>query len=413
MTALALGAVLIAAALVAPAERTRTWPQWGGPTRNFVAPGEGLAREWPSTGPRRLWARPLGDGFSAIVSDGVTLFTVYRDADKDVAIALDAATGATRWQAAYEAPFVETCSQRFGAIPRAAPLLVDGRVVTVSAGGLMTSLDAKTGAARWARDLLEGAPDAARACGYSSSPLAYKGRIYTTAGGKGRGVLAIDAATGAIAWQSQDFENGYSSPILIDLDGRPELVVFTAGEVAGLDPETGALEWRVAHPANYGVNVATPVWGDDRLLFVSSAYNGGSRVLRLARQAGTVKVEEVWANKRVRIHFGNAVRLGSRVYASNGDFGAAPFAAVDIATGDTAWRDRSVARSTVIAAGPYLILLDEDGRLALATPGEQGLIVHAQAQITEGQAWTAPTLVATTLYVRDRRQIMALDLGKR
>jgi hypothetical protein len=168
----------------------------------------------------------------------------------------------------------------------------------------------------------------------------------------------------------------------------------------------------VPHPADYGVNVAMPVWGDDRLLFVSSAYNGGSRVLRLGRAQGKVTVEEVWANKRVRIHFGNAVRLGSRVYASNGDFGAAPFAAVDVATGEMPWRDRSVARSTVIGAGPYLILLDEDGRLALATPGQEGLTVHAKAQITDGQAWTAPTLVGTTLYVRDRRQIMALDLGK-
>jgi outer membrane protein assembly factor BamB len=422
MTPAALAVALFAAALAAtasgprawpPASGPRAWPQWGGPARNFVTAGETLAREWPAAGPRRIWQRPLGDGFSAIVSDGRTLFTAYREGDKDVTIALDAATGATRWQAAYDAPFVETCSQRLGPVPRAAPLLTDGEVITVSAGGLMKSFDAATGALRWTRDLLDGSPDATRACGYSSSPVAHKGRIYTTVGGKGRGVVALEAATGAIAWQSQDFENGYSSPLVIDLDGRPELVVFTAAEVAGLDPDTGALEWRVPHPADYGVNVAMPVWGEDRLLFVSSAYNGGSRVLRLTREQGTVRVDEVWANKRVRIHFGNAVRVGSRIYASNGDFGAAPFAAVDVTTGETAWRDRSVARSTVIAAAPYLILLDEDGRLALATPGDDGLTVHAKAQITASQSWTAPTLVGTTLYVRDRTQIMALDLGKR
>jgi len=95
-------------------------------------------------------------------------------------------------------------------------------------------------------------------------------------------------------------------------DGQPELVVFTYGEVSGLNPRTGNLEWSVPHASEQGVNVATPVWGPGNLLFVSSAYNGGSRVLRLSRSDGQVSVAEVWANRRVRIHFGNAVRDGNR-----------------------------------------------------------------------------------------------------
>jgi hypothetical protein len=114
----------------------------------------------------------------------------------------------------------------------------------------------------------------------------------------------------------------------------------------------------------------------------------------------------------VRIHFGNAVRLGNRIYASSGDFGAAPFAAVDVNTGDTVWRDRSVSRSTLIGADGKLIVLDEDGNLAIATPGETGLTIHAKAQVLEHTAWTAPTLCATTLYLRDRLTIVALDLGR-
>jgi hypothetical protein len=103
------------------------------------------------------------------------------------------------------------------------------------------------------------------------------------------------------------------------------------------------------------VNAATPVWGSDHLLFVSSAHNGGSRVLKLTRAGGRVSADEVWANKRVRIHFGNAVRFGDHIYASNGDFGSAPFAAIDIFTGEMTWRDRSVTRSTLIGAGNRLI----------------------------------------------------------
>lgn len=410
----ALAALLLAAAIgvMDAAAPNGSWPQWGGPNRNFVTAAVDLATTWPAQGPRRIWQRPLGDGFSSIVTDGATLYTLYRDGDEDVAVALDAKTGATRWTAKYLAPFKETCSERLGPAPRAAPLLDGERVITVSSGGLMNAFRRTDGARLWTLDLLAGTPEALRACGYSTSPLVYKNTIITTAGGKGRGVLAIDAATGKIAWASQDFQNGYSSPILIDLDGRPEVIVFTYGEIAGLNPDTGALEWSRPHPSDQGVNVATPIWGDDHLLFVSSAYDGGSRMLKLARTANGVTAEEVWATARVRVHFGNAVRLGSRVYASNGDMGAAPFAAIDVATGAMVWRDRSVSRATLIGAGNRLVILDEDGNLALATPGDNGLEVHAKVPLLTERAWTVPTLSGTTLYVRDRKQIMALDLGK-
>lgn len=98
-------------------------------------------------------------------------------------------------------------------------------------------------------------------------------------------------------------------------------------------------------------------------------------------------------------------------FAPSCDFGAAPLAAIDVATGEIAWRDRSLARSTLIGIGDRLILLDEDGTLALATPGDTGLTVHAKATVLESQTWTAPTLSGTALYVRNRRDILALELG--
>jgi outer membrane protein assembly factor BamB len=419
VTLLAVWATALVIGLLPASDRT-AWPQWGGPARNFVSPdvdARELATTWPADGPRRLRQRPLGAGYSSIVTDGRTLYTLFRDGGADVAIALDASTGATVWESRYEAPFEETCSERLGPVPRAAPLIAGDRLITTSAGGLMNSFDRLTGRRQWTVNLVAAGTDAVRACGYSASPLGFEDLIVTTAGGPGRGVIAVKAASGEIAWKSQDFQNGYSSPLLIDLDGQPEVVVLTYGEVSGLNPRSGALDWTVPHAAEQGVNVATPVWGSDHLLFVSSAYNGGSRVLRLSRQNGKVNVEEVWANRRVRIHFGNAVRDGKRVYASNGDFGAAPFAAIDISTGDTIWRDRSVARSTLIGVGGrqgmLLVLLDEDGNLVLATPGDTGLVVHAKAGVLTARAWTAPTLSGTTLYLRDLTQIVALDLSSR
>jgi len=98
--------VLLALAAATPASTStpRGWPQWGGPDRNFVAPPADLATAWPENGPKKIWRRPLGDGFSSIVSDGATLYTLYRDGADDVAIAIDAKTGDTTWATKYAAP---------------------------------------------------------------------------------------------------------------------------------------------------------------------------------------------------------------------------------------------------------------------------------------------------------------------
>jgi len=103
--------------------------------------------------------------------------------------------------------------------------------------------------------------------------------------------------------------------------------------------------------------------------------------------------------------------VGDAVYASSGDFGPAPFVAVDAKTGQVLWRDRTLPRASALWAEGRLLILDEDGQLTLATPAAEGLTVQARAKLFDHPAWTAPSLAGTTLYLRDRRQIMALDLA--
>jgi hypothetical protein len=84
--------------------------------------------------------------------------------------------------------------------------------------------------------------------------------------------------------------------------------------------------------------------------------------------------------------------------------------AVDVNTGKELWRDRSFAKANMILAGDKLIILDEDGKLALAKPDTTGLHVVSRADFLHHNAWTPPTLVGTRLYLRDRLQIMAVEL---
>ncbi len=394
-----------------PGAAPASWPQWGGPDRNFTLPAAGLAETWPEGGPRRLWSRELGDAFSGVAAADGRLFTLLRRGEDELAVALEAATGKTLWERPYPAPFSAEYDMSHGPGPHATPLVAGERVFTAGATGKLTALDAASGKLLWQHDLIAGLGGTLRVNGYASSPIAFGDTVIAQVGGVGHALVAFRQADGAIAWQRHDFGNSASSPLLISLDGQPQLVAFLSAEVVGLDPASGDLLWRHPCPAEYGLNVSLPVWGEDGVLFLSSSYGNASRALKLARKAGATEVQELWSTNRMRLQFSNAVRLGGRIYGSSGDFGPAPFTALDLSTGAVLWRNRSLARASVIAVGERLLLLDEDGNLALASAGEAGLTIHARAKLLDNPAWTPPTLVGTTLYLRDRKVILAVDLG--
>ena len=409
--------ISLLATLVFSDEKTAPgWHQWGGPDRNFHAKSTGLAIAWPAGGPNKLWSRALGEGYSSIVADPDALYTMYRVDDDEIVVSLEAATGTTRWEHRYEAPLLEHMNygiwlRRGGAGPYSTPLLLGDVVYAVGATGKFHALDRKTGDVLWYHNLdekfeMRGYSD------YASSPIVYDGNIILPVGGRGKAVVAFDPASGAVVWKNQDFRLAPASPILIDVDGQDQLVVFTPEDVVGLDPKNGDVLWSHPHKTEYGLNISTPVWGEGGLLFISSAYNGGSRVIRLTRANGETTVEKLWSTNRLRLYFGNAIRIGNLILGTSGDFGPAFFIAVDVETGEEAWRERSFGRSQMVHAEGKLVIVDEGGDVAIASAGPNGLEVHARTELLTENAWTAPTLVGTHLYVRDRKNIVAVDLGE-
>src|SRR5207245_2072883 len=112
------------------------WTQWGGPHRNFMSDAKGLASTWPPGGPKKLWARPLGEGHSSILVEAGRLYTMYRPAgvmshvrrsQEEVVAALDAATGNAIWEFKYAAPTGDVDFSQ-GAGPHATPLIVGSRL---------------------------------------------------------------------------------------------------------------------------------------------------------------------------------------------------------------------------------------------------------------------------------------------
>jgi outer membrane protein assembly factor BamB len=387
------------------------WPQWGGPNRNFMVDAPDLADQWPEAGPPKLWSRQLGDGFSTIVVDERTVYTLYRDGDSEVVVALERETGATKWEHRYASPFTNLMAE-FGEGPHSTPLLVGNRLYTVGLNVVLHCLDSRTGNVLWKHDLVEEYGAEVPGRGYSSSPIAYRNLVILGAGGgDDAGLIAFNKKDGTFAWKNEGLTLAQSSPILIDFHGQDQLVLFTSKSLAGVNPASGELLWSHPNESDDVAALATPLWTGDDLIFVSAAYDSGSRVIRLKREGGKTVPEELWYGRKLRIHHGNAIRIGDYVYGSSGDFGPAILAAVNIRTGDVVWRERGFAKATCVYADGKMILLDEDGQLALLTVSPDGMTVRSKCDVADRTAWAAPTLAGTTLFIRDRKNIMAFDLG--
>jgi outer membrane protein assembly factor BamB len=402
-----LTALLVCAALEAA---SLEWPQFAGPHRNFTSDAKGLANSWPAAGPKKLWSRDLGEGYSGIAVDGAVLYTMYRRGSDEVTMAAATATGKTIWEYTESAPFHSGMAMENGAGPHATPLVTANAVYTVGILAHLVSLDKKTGHVLWSHDLWREYNGTPMDRGYSVSPIAWKDTVIMKVGGVGHGFMAFNQKDGKVVWQKQDFANSPSSPVLIKVDGQDQLVAVMSDEVVGINPDTGALLWKHPHATRWGLNIGLPLWTDDNTLFVSSAYDGGCVAVQLHVANGKTQVKELWSNNRMRVHIGNLLRIGDTLYGSSGDFGPAPLTALDAKTGKVLWQDRAFPKATFLYADNKLIVVDEDGNLSLATVSPAGLKVLSRAELLRSNAWTAPALVGTSLYVRDRHSLMALDL---
>ncbi len=408
-------------AMVCPNTKGAAWPQWGGPSRNFSADTSALADKWPEQGPRRIWERELGTGYSGIAVDKGVLYTMYRKdkQDKDeYSVAIDAATGKTLWRHKERAAVpeeVDDYGKRFTG-PNATPLVIGDRVYTVGRNAILLCLQASDGKKLWKQDLKKDLGAQTHICGFSSSPIAYGKTIILPIGRleddkeKGRSLVAFDQETGEIVWKNQSFQSWHSSPILITYGGQEQLIHCTNSALIGVRPADGSLLWDYPYPdlEQFEGIWITPVWdGKDTILF--SSRRVGCTV-RLTKQDSKIVAEEIWSSRKTPLGMGTPILLGDVLVGAKRGQNAA-FFAVDIQNGKRIWFERLFPGATILGDSEKLIILDSNGVLALATANRDGLTVASQCQLTEQYSFTAPSLVGTTLFVRDEKRIMALDLS--
>ena len=416
-----LGLVMLGLALWGdPAFAESGWSQWGGPERNFKVDTSQLADSWPEAGPKRLWHRKIGNGFSAIVYNEGVLYTQYRPTplnQYEYVIALDAATGERIWRQRYKAPVPASAEGpgRDFTGPNATPLIVGSRLYTVGRNATLCCYQKGEGELLWKHELAKDFGAELEECGYSCSPIACGELVILPLGkregdqGEGKSLIAFNQTTGEEVWRSCTFQLTHSSPILFNFAGRDQVVVCTKAEVLGVDPVDGTQVWRYPFPeGDFSGLYASPVWDGKEMLFFSGRET--ACMLKLVDSGGTITPELRWSSRQVSLGMGTPILLGDILVGSRFGSPPAPVAAVDARTGELVWRDRSFSNGSVVGAGDKIILLDHDGYLGLAQVTRAGMTTLTRHQVTARESLTVPTLVGTTLFVRDRKHIMAFDL---
>lgn len=391
------------------------WLQWGGPRGDFTTNSGPLAETWPASGPKQIWKRTLGDGYSAILCKRDQLFTEYSDAKGASVVCLDAGTGHTKWEHRYEFTLWPDMEKSFGLGPNATPAIMGGRLLSISIDGVVRCLDQESGSPLWQHDLPKefGRRKRVEEYGYSSSPLVYKNSIIVQVGGDHHAVVAFEPDKGATVWKSEPGGVSYAPATLTTLAGQEQYVYFEPEGVAALDPATGKTLWRAPIEFNNGNHLTPIVKCDDEHIWVGSQFlSGGGRLLNISRKDGVFVAVEKWFTSKLRTSHWTMIRLDDVIYGSIGGNDVSFLAGFDWKTGKLLWRERGFHKAQSLYADGKLLFLDEAGQLGLARLSPDGITILASAKLTEPVSWTLPTLVGTKLYLRDRKNIMALKLGQ-
>lgn len=389
------------------------WPQFLGPNRNGLSSETGLLDRWPADGPKELWRIPGGVGMSGLaISRGRVLTLVQRD-EKQWLIALDAKTGETIWQTSLAPAY----SNPMGNGPRGTPAISGDLVFAFTGEGILSAHNFDDGKQLWSHHVIKELDGKEAEYGMACSPLVIGEQVIVTAGAPKGTLVAFDTKSGKQLWTAGSDPAGYSSPALLNVGGRSQIVAFTGNSALGVDPAKGSLLWRYPFKTNYECNIATPLEIKGQV-FLSSGENHGSVLLGLKSNGDKFDFNEVWDSfgpkSVLRNEWQTSMLLDGHLYGMDNVGGAGPvthLTCIDAATGERKWQEARFGKGNLIAADGKLFITTMKGELVLvrATPERYDELGRATVL---GSTRQAPALSNGRLFVRDDKEIVCLDVRK-
>jgi outer membrane protein assembly factor BamB len=355
------------------------WPGFRGPTGQGVSREKRVPTRWGTTDNVAWKADVPGEGWSspAVWGDRVFLTTATDGGEGCHVLALARADGKTLWDVEV---FRQTRGHKQPKNSYATPMPVtDGEhVYAVFNDGGIAALTVQGRPAWTNRDVKHYSEH-----GLGSSPILYKDLLIMSFDGSSRGpdktvgwqkpwdrsfLLALDKKTGKERWRARRGLSriAHTTPVVVRVDGRDELVSAAGDVIQGFDPQTGERRWSV--PAKGEGVVPSPVCGGG-LAYPTSGFGAPTlRAVRLRKEGAEATRTVVWERKR------NVPMMSSPLYVEPylftvADNGVA--VCLKAATGEVLWQERlggSYSASPVYADG-HMYFLSEQGQTTVIQAG--------------------------------------------
>lgn len=378
------------------------WPAWRGPDRDGISEESDWTHDWPASGPKVLWKKKIGVGFSSCsVADG-RVYTMGNVNETDIVYCLDAETGKEIWTHKYPC--------RIGKYqgPRMTPTVDGDLVYTMSREGDLFCLGTKDGKVKWSRKVREdfGVQKEPHGWGIACSPLVREDQLILDLGK----VIVLDKKTGELAWSVGSDQPGFSSPYTFELGGRTMVTSFNAFGLVVVDMKAKKEVARYEWDTQYSVNSATPIVSGNRI-FISSGYGKGCALLELKDGS----LQEVYKNKEMKNHVNNSVLFKGHLYGFDGQQGSTrQLACLEFDNCEEKWRSGRLKVGALMIAGDRIVAMLDDGELLIAEASPDGFNELARAKVLSGRCWTYPVLCNGRIYCRSNEdgELVCVDVRK-
>lgn len=438
--------VFVGAALIAAsgwtAVRADDWPEWMGSDRDGVYHEDGIIESIPAAGLKVKWRQPIAAGYAGpAVADGKVIVFDYvkstgdflNNPDQRVRLqgaervtVMDAVTGQQIWQKQYECPY----SISYPSGPRCTPTVDGDRVYTLGSQGDLQCRSMADGEIVWQSNLKQQFNAEILIWGMSAHPLIHGDLLYAMVGGPGQGIVAFNKLTGEVVWQALDAESGYCPPAIVQFGGVEQLIAYHPAGVASLNPVSGEKYWEKEIDPLFQMSIARPMV-DGNLMYISGM---GNRSLMLELDSDQPGATELWrGTPKTSLFSANATPLFVDGVLYGADCNLGCLIAVDAKTGNRLWQsfagtrpeeDRRVKHGTGfvtrIGDTDRYFIMNEVGDLVMARMTSEKFESLGSFHVLEptGEAfgrdvvWSHPAYADRTLFARNDKEIVAVDLSK-
>jgi outer membrane protein assembly factor BamB len=365
--------VFLAAVVALPgAARADNWPAWRGPDGTGRCAETDLPLKWSATENVRWKVALPGPGNSTPVVWGERIFLTQATdkGQKRGLLCLARKDGATLWHKVVEYKDEEPTHDT-NPYCSASPA-TDGERVVVSHGSAGVFCYDFEGKELWHRDLGR----CEHIWGNAASPVLYGDLVILNFGpGERTFLIAMDRATGRDVWKVEEpggkrgdkgqseWVGSWSTPTLLKLKERDELVMSWPGVVKAYAPKTGELLWscqglgkdKAADRLVYTSPLVTP-----EVVVAMAGFGGPALAVKPGGQGDVTESRRLWRLPSAPQRIGSGVIVGEHVYMLN-EPGTAE--CIELKTGKTVWNERvgSGAWGSLVHAGDRLYVTNLDG----------------------------------------------------